>query len=64
MQENKPLRSKPLCFLDPPTLYESDVVSVGMGTLGVVTLLRENPDHQFYYFPDIMVDEVVLFSIA
>ena len=26
--------------------------------------IRINPDHEFYYFPDIMVDEVVFFSIA
>jgi len=57
-----PLRSQPLCFLDASTLSKDDFVSVDSLSLGVITALKENPNHKFYYYPDMTVDEVVVFK--
>jgi len=62
MPDGEPLRSMPLCFLDASTLGEDDFVSIDSGSLGVVTQLKRNPDHRFYYYPDMTTDEVVLFK--
>mmetsp|Transcript_6449 Transcript_6449/g.15956 ORF Transcript_6449/g.15956 Transcript_6449/m.15956 type:complete len:314 (+) Transcript_6449:473-1414(+) len=56
------LRSAPLCFLDASTLSKDDFVLVDAGTQGVTTQLRENSNHKFYYYPDMTVDEVVVFK--
>merc|ERR1719245_1697526 len=62
MSTTAPLRSLPLCFLDSTTLNPDDFVTVDTKSLGVVTGLKENPAHKFYYFPDMTVDEVVVFK--
>merc|ERR1712194_127770 len=63
MDETKKLRSFPLCFLDPNTLSdEDDFVTVDSKSLGVITGLKDNPNHTFYYYPDMTVDEVVVFK--
>jgi len=59
---NQPLRSLPLCFLDSSTLSENDFVSIDSMSLGISTGLKENPNHRFYYYPDMTVDEVVVFK--
>lgn len=59
---NQPLRSLPLCFLDSSTLSEDDFVSIDSMSLGISTGLKENPNHKFYYYPDMTVDEVVVFK--
>merc|ERR1712113_1229337 len=41
-----PLRSQPLCFLDASTLSKDDFVSIDSLSLGVVTALKENPNHK------------------
>merc|ERR1712241_431405 len=56
------LRSLPLCFLDATTLSEDDFVTIDSLSLGIVTALKENPNHKFYYYPDMTVDEVVVFK--
>jgi len=57
-----PCRSLPLCFLDATTLSENDFVTVDSLSLGITTALKENPNHKFYYYPDMTVDEVVVFK--
>ncbi len=57
-----PLRSMPLCFLDSSTLGEDDFVTVDNASLGLATALKDNPKHKFYYYPDMTVDEVVVFK--
>jgi len=57
-----PLRSMPLCFLDSSTLGEDDFVTVDNASLGLATSLKDNPGHKFYYYPDMTVDEVVVFK--
>lgn len=62
MSLEEPLRSMPLCFLDASTLRREDFVSIDTQSLGVATQLKENPNHRFYYYPDMRADEVVLFK--
>lgn len=62
MSSDQPLRSLPLCFLDSSTLSEDDIVTIDSMSLGITTGLKENPNHKFYYFPDMTVDEVVVFK--
>jgi len=57
-----PLRSLPLCFLDSSTLKKEDFVLLDNKSLGVTTSLKANPDHKFYYYPEMTVDEVVVFK--
>lgn len=57
-----PLRSLPLCFLDSSTLSQDDFVTIDTKSLGVSTSLKNNPNHKFYYYPDMTVDEVVVFK--
>jgi len=57
-----PLRSFPLCFLDSSTLSKEDFVTVDNKSLGLAVTLKNNPDHRFYYYPDMTVDEVVVFK--
>jgi hypothetical protein len=59
---SQPLRSLPLCFLDSSTLSEDDFVTIDSMSLGISTGLKENPNHRFYYYPDMTVDEVVVFK--
>merc|ERR1712232_559515 len=59
---SEPSRSNPLCFLDASTLSEGDFVSVDAKEGGITTQLKENPNHKFYYFPDMTTDEVVMFK--
>merc|ERR1712151_1145928 len=62
MSSEKPLRSMPLCFLDASTLHQEDFVSIDAQSLGVTTMLKQNPNNRFYYYPDMRVDEVVVFK--
>lgn len=57
-----PLRSLPLCFLDASTLDKEDLVVIDKKDQGVTTSLKQNPNHKFYYYPDLTVDEVVVFK--
>lgn len=57
-----PCRSLPLSFLDSSTLHKDDFVTIDSASLGVITALRDNPNHKFYYYPDMTVDEVVVFK--
>lgn len=59
---SEPLRSLPLCFLDASTLSEDDMVSIDQKTLGVAMALKYNPKHKYFYYPDMTVDEVVVFK--
>jgi hypothetical protein len=59
---DKPLRSLPLCFLDASTLSEDDMVAIDQKSLGIAMALKYNPNHKFYYYPDMTVDEVVVFK--
>jgi len=60
---DEPLRSFPLCFLDSSTISSDDFVSIDYNSFGVVTGLKQNPEqHKFYYYPDMTVDEVVIFK--
>lgn len=57
-----PLRSLPLCFLDSSTLSKDDFVSIDSKSLGVTAALKNSPDHKFYYYPDMTIDEVIVFK--
>jgi len=57
-----PLRSYPLCFLDRSTLSKEDLVIIDTKSSGTLPQLKENPNHKFYYYPDMTVDEVVVFK--
>ncbi len=59
---SEPLRSLPLCFLDASTLSEDDMVSIDQKSLGIAMALKYNPNQTFYYYPDMTVDEVVVFK--
>mmetsp|Transcript_11262 Transcript_11262/g.12755 ORF Transcript_11262/g.12755 Transcript_11262/m.12755 type:complete len:347 (-) Transcript_11262:57-1097(-) len=61
------LRSHPLCFLDTSTVHEKDQVTVNIQKDGQISTnnlysLKENPRHEFYYYPDMTTDEVVIFK--
>lgn len=56
------LRSFPLCFLDASTVSGDDFVSSDSQSFGVATHLKENEKHRFYYYPDMTVNEVILFK--
>lgn len=58
----EPLRSFPLCFLDSTTLNPNDFVTIDSKSLGVLTGLKDNPKHKFYYYPDMTIDEVLVFK--
>lgn len=61
--ETEPLRSFPLCFVDYNTLSKKDeFVTVDSKSLGVMTGLKDNSNHTFYYWPDMTFDEVVVFK--
>lgn len=62
MSSDLPLRSMPLCFLDSSTLGDDDYVMLDNGSLGLFTFVKRNPNHRFYYYPDMSVNEVVLFK--
>jgi len=57
-----PCRSYPLCFLDSSTLDGDDFVTVDSASLGIAISLKENPKQRFYYYPDMTLDEVVVFK--
>jgi hypothetical protein len=59
---SKPLRSLPLCFLDSSTLRKDDFVTIDSKSLGITIGLKDNPNHKFYYYPDMTVDEMVVFK--
>jgi len=61
------LRSNPLCFLDTSTVDEIDQVTLNIQKDGKISTnnlytLKENPRHEFYYYPDMTTDEVVMFK--
>lgn len=62
MSEDKPNRSFPLCFMDSSTLDKNDFVKIDSRSLGIVISLRENPKQKFYYYPDMTINEVVVFK--
>lgn len=55
-----------LCFVEPSSVDEADVVSttlLGQMAFGQTFLsLRENPEHTYYYYPNMTVDEVLVFK--
>ena len=63
---SKPLRSQPLAFLDASTLSKDDIVRLDLVYNGELisefTSLKENARHQFYYYPDMSTDEVIMFK--
>ena len=60
------LRSNPLCFVDSSTVSIEDQVTVEFvkenKTVGNIYTLKENPRHEFYFYPDMTNDEVVVFK--
>ena len=63
-----PLKSNPLCMLDPNTVKRSDIVTsqAECFTKSPVPLrgskVKYNPDHRWYYFPDMTVNETIVFT--
>lgn len=70
VEMSKPLQFKPLAVLDPTTVNTEDVVWTGLnskpfGGTGRLTNqagLRYKPKHQWYYYPDMTNDEVLVFK--
>ena len=58
----------PLCVLDPNTVKREDVVSKhleGFTPSGIPApnlAVKYNPDHRWYYYPDMTKDEALLFT--
>jgi len=63
---SQPLRSNPLCFLDTSTVDIDDIVMLDITKNGKffseIISLKESPRHQFYYYPDMTIDEVIVFK--
>jgi hypothetical protein len=63
-----PVKAHPLCFLDPNTVREEDIVleeTKGQIAGGQAYLtLKHHSDQQFYYYPEMTTDEVLLFKNA
>jgi len=62
----EPLKHKPMAFCDPNTVAAEDVVlyrSLNTPYGGVAGRLKFNPKHEWYYFPDMTTDEVVVFKV-
>ena len=59
---SEPLRSLPLCFLDASTLSEDDMVCIDQKSLGIAMALKYNPNQKIFYYPDMTIDEVVVFK--
>jgi len=55
-------RSFPLAFLDSSKLSADDFVKVDQKSFGIVTQLKENSKHKYYFYPDMNVNEVVMFK--
>ena len=63
-----PVKAHPLCFLDPNTVRVEDIVleeTKGQIAGGQAYLtLKNHPDQQYYYYPEMTTDEVLLFKNA
>jgi len=64
---SKPCRDFPLCFCDPSTVKEDDLVvseskTDKEGNTNVTVALKYSPDQKWYFYPDMTVDEVVVFK--
>ena len=61
-----PLKSNPLCMLDPNTVKRTDIVTTQTEGIYPVPLrtsrVKLNPDHRWYYFPDMTVNETIVFT--
>lgn len=58
-----PIEETPLAFCDAQTLEQSDFVETSLeyaDRTGEVYSLRFNPDHRWYYYPDMDADEAML----
>mmetsp|Transcript_8257 Transcript_8257/g.9557 ORF Transcript_8257/g.9557 Transcript_8257/m.9557 type:complete len:410 (+) Transcript_8257:739-1968(+) len=60
------LRSNPLCFLDSSTVDIKDFVTIEYQADEKKVFnsytIKENPSHEFYFYPDMTNDEVVMFK--
>ena len=63
-----PVKAHPLCFGDPRTFRDEDLVKTeitGQVSGGQLYLAsRYHPDQTYYYYPDMTTDEVLLFKNA
>jgi len=63
---SEPLRHMPMCFCDPNTIKRDEMVAFhgfGTGLDGPGFRLKHSPDQRWYYFPDMTVDECVVFKV-
>ena len=63
-----PLQHMPLCVCDPNTVKRGDFVTTHLEGFAPSGLPAENgalkysPDHRWYYFPDMTVNECIVFT--
>lgn len=68
IQMDQPCVHKPLAILDPNTVKREDVVTSSLvnytksGLPTVFGSLKYNEDHQWYYYPGMTCDEVLIFK--
>jgi hypothetical protein len=58
-----PVRDTPLAMLDGTTVKKADLVASDLiypGRSGETYSVKYNPDHRWFYFPDMMPDEAIL----
>jgi hypothetical protein len=60
-----PVRNNPLVLCDAATVRPEDLVSVerrAEDRIGELQVALHNPEHQWYYFPEMQMDEALLFK--
>lgn len=60
-----PVRNYPLAFCDASSVAPGDLVPVrrvAKDRIGEIQLALYNPDHRWYYFPAMTVDEILMFK--
>jgi hypothetical protein len=62
---NKPVRSSPLAICDAQSMVPADMVAADRkypDRVGEIYQIKHNPDHRWYYFPNMRRDEALIFK--
>eukprot|EP00931_Biecheleriopsis_adriatica_P010154 TRINITY_DN11124_c0_g1_i1.p1 TRINITY_DN11124_c0_g1~~TRINITY_DN11124_c0_g1_i1.p1 ORF type:complete len:309 (+),score=54.73 TRINITY_DN11124_c0_g1_i1:87-1013(+) len=65
IRTSDPIQDAPLAVLDPKTVEAEDMIPAVLYMPGGSTKqmrLRDNPEHMWYYYPDMTTDEVLVFK--
>lgn len=63
---NKPIQSNPLAIADSRSLVEGDLIKSERrypNRVGETYQISHNPDHDWYYFPEMTRDEALIFKV-